>query len=160
MTEENRELRCASDSAVVCTHLVMPPDTNALGNAFGGRIMSWMDIAAGVSAYRFCRRPAVTVAMDNIHFAEAIHLGDIVVVKAQVDYVGVTSMEISVSVDVDNVKDDTHKHCLDGFFTFVAVGDDGHSTTVPVMFPTTTEEQARWDAAELRRKNRPKRKDK
>lgn len=141
-----------SDSKVVCTHLVLPPDTNSYGNAFGGRIMAWMDIAAGIAAAKHCKRPAVTVAIDNIHFAEPIHLGDVVVITAQVDYAGKTSMEVGISVDVDDIADGTRKHCLDGFFTFVALGQVSHSPVqVPQIIPTTPEEEARWKDADLRR---------
>jgi len=143
-----------SDSSVECTYLVMPPDTNVLGNCFGGCILGWMDVAAGIAAWRHCKNPAVTVAIDNIHFAEAIHLGDVVVVKAQVDFTGKTSMEIGISVDVDDVRNRVRKHCLDGFFTFVALDDSGKPTEVTPVVPETLEEKARYWAAELRRKQR------
>jgi len=149
--------RSAYDSEVECTHLVMPPDTNNMGNCFGGRLLSWMDIAAGVSAYRHCGRPAVTVAIDEIHFSEAVHLGDIVVIKSQVDFVGKTSMEVSVSVDVDDVKNRVHKHCLDGYFTFVALDDNGKPIEVEGICPQTDVQLRRYDAAEARKANRPKR---
>ena len=85
-------------SAVETTHVVLPPDTNSHGTAFGGKIMQWMDIAAGIAAGRHAQGPVVTVSVDDLHFARPIKMGNIVCVRTQVNYTGRTSMEIGVRV--------------------------------------------------------------
>ncbi|MCC7343892.1 MAG: acyl-CoA thioesterase, partial [Deltaproteobacteria bacterium] len=86
------ESKPVSRSSAEFTHLVLPSDTNALGTIFGGRIMEWTDIAAAVVASRHCRKVAVTASMDALHFISPIRLGDIVILKAAVNFTATTSM--------------------------------------------------------------------
>ncbi|OGQ79634.1 MAG: hypothetical protein A2289_10370 [Deltaproteobacteria bacterium RIFOXYA12_FULL_58_15] len=146
-------VRHPSQSFVESTHLVLPSDTNAVGGTFGGRIMQWMDIAAGISAGRHCGRPALTVAVDELHFARPIHLGDVVVVRAQVNHAGKSSMEVGVEVEREHAGSLVREHCLSGYFIFVAVDDQGRPMNVPPMEPQTEEEKRRFEDA-LRRRSR------
>lgn len=146
----------SGESLVYSTHFVMPPDANSYGNCFGGTIMGWMDMAAGIAAWKHSNKPSVTVAIDSIHFAEAIHIGDIVTVCAQVVYSGKTSMEVDVKVDSQDTKTGAKKHCLDGHFTFVALGDDGKPSEVPAISPVTAAQWIAYNDADARRKARKK----
>jgi len=145
-----------ADSAVQSTYLVLPSDINALGTAFGGRILQWMDIAAGISAWRHCGRPAVTVAVDQIHFARPIHVGDVVVIHAQVNHTGKTSLEVGVRVEREQAAPRSRQHCLSGYFLFVAVDKTGRPVPVPPLVPQTEEEKRRFAEAAARRKMRQK----
>ena len=136
------------------THLVLPPDTNALGSTFGGRIMQWMDIAAGIAANRHSGHTAVTAAVDDLHFARPIRLGDVVVIKARVNHAGTTSMEVGVRVEREMTATRTREHCLTGYFLFVAVDDRGQTQKVPPIVPETDDDKRRFQNAIRRRQRR------
>lgn len=148
------ERRTPEASAVETTHLVLPPDTNAHGTAFGGRIMEWMDITASISAGRHCRQPAVTANVDDLTFERPIRLGDIVVVRARVNYAGRTSMEVGIRVEREERASGRREHCLTGYFTFVAVGPDGKPAAVPPIEPETEVDKRRFQDALARRQVR------
>ena len=143
-----------SESVVETTHTVLPPDTNHHGTAFGGMIMQWMDIISGVAAVRHCRHPVVTVAVDDLHFAEPIRLGDVVILKACVNYTGRTSMEVGVRVEREDLRTRQREHCLSGYFTFVAVDKNSRPIPVPGVLPETENEKRRYQNAEIRREAR------
>ncbi|MEE8408807.1 MAG: acyl-CoA thioesterase [Myxococcota bacterium] len=151
------EARRPADSAVETTHVVLPPDTNPHGTAFGGRIMQWMDIAAGIAAWRHCGGPVVTVAVDDLHFAEPIRMGDVVSIRASVNHTGRTSMEVGVRVDREEAKTGTQYHCLTGYFIFVAIDTIlgvAHPVEVPAIEPQTEDEKRRFNNAMRRREHR------
>ena len=141
---------------VETTHVVLPPHTNAHGSAFGGQIMAWMDIIAGICSARHCKGPAVTVSVDELVFNKPIRLGDIVVMKANLNYVGHTSMEVGVRVESENARTGQVEHCLSGYFTFVAIDAEGKPKEVPgINSLFMTPEQLNWyDQAKERVKNR------
>ena len=145
---------CPADSEVETTHSVLPPDTNHHGTAFGGKIMQWMDITAGIAAVRHCREPVVTVAVDDMHFAQPIRLGDVVILKACVNHTGRTSMEVGVRVEREKIKTREREHCLTGYFTFVAVDTQSRPIPVPPIKTETDNEQRRFENAEARRQKR------
>ncbi len=146
--------RPPSTSSVETTHLVLPPDTNTHGNAFGGRIMQWMDIAASIAAGRHAGTSAVTAAVDGLIFRRPIREGDVVLIRASVNYAGRTSMEVGVRVDREEAGTRALEHCLTGYFTFVAVNADGESQAVPAVSPQTEAEKERFENARLRRERR------
>jgi acyl-CoA hydrolase len=141
-------------SAVETTHLVLPPDTNAHGNAFGGRIMEWMDITASIAAVRHCRQAAVTVNVDDLTFEQPIRLGDIVVVRARVNFAGRTSMEVGVRVERELRQSGTREHCLTGYFTFVAIDGESKPAPVPALELETETDKRRFQDALHRRQVR------
>ena len=138
-------------SKVETTHVILPPHTNSYGNAFGGQIMSWMDIIAGICAARHCKGPAVTAFIDELQFAKPIRLGDIVIMKAALNWTGKTSMEIGVRVEREDAMTGESEHCLSGYFTFVALGLDGKPKEVPCINPETPDELRRFNEARERR---------
>jgi len=140
-----------SASVVETTHMIQPPDTNSHGTAFGGRIMEWMDIAAAISAMRHSQSAVVTLAVDDLHFAQPIKLGNVVRILASVNYVGTTSMEVGVRVERENIKTKNYEHCLTGYFTFVALDEESKPTHVPGLQPQSETETRRYHNAEIRR---------
>src|ERR1700687_1225285 len=92
----------ASQSQVIMTEMVLPQHTNALDSVFGGVIMSWIDIAAAIASMRHCQMQVVTASIDDLHFVQPVYKGWIVNLKAAVNYVSNTSMEVGVRVDAEN----------------------------------------------------------
>ncbi|MCC6271992.1 MAG: acyl-CoA thioesterase [Deltaproteobacteria bacterium] len=148
------ESKPVSRSSAEFTHLVLPSDTNALGTIFGGRIMEWTDIAAAVVASRHCRKVAVTASMDALHFISPIRLGDIVVLKAAVNFTATTSMEIGVRIECENPLTGERRHTASAYLTFVALDDVGRPTAVPAVTPETPEEKRRFQEGQKRREDR------
>src|SRR6476659_6434670 len=110
-----------SDSAVTMTEIVLPSDTNALGTIFGGKIMSWIDIAAAISAGRYARRVVVTASIDALHFVAPVKVGHVVHIRAQVNFTSRTSMEVGVRVDSENPLTGELTHTAKAYATFVAL---------------------------------------
>lgn len=140
------------NSHVEMTQLVLPNDTNQLGNLLGGRLMEWMDIAAAVSAQRHSNRVCVTAAVDELVFHHPIRIGEVVTLKAVVNRAFKTSMEVSVTVIAENQLTGDRKVTNTAFMTFVAV--DNHGTPVRNLdiIPQTADEKQRFNDA-LKRRN-------
>src|SRR3990167_6818999 len=145
-----------SFSAAEFNHLVLPPDTNALGTIFGGRIMEWVDLAASIVAMRHCRTVAVTASMDALNFISPIKLGEIVILKASVNFTHKTSMEIGVRIESENPKTGVRSHTATAYTTFVALDDKGHPTEVPPLICETPEQKRHFEEAKKRREERLK----
>lgn len=143
-----------SQSYTTMTELVLPSHTNALDSIFGGVIMSWIDIAAAISATRHCQMTVVTVSIDALHFVAPVYKGWIVNLKASVNFVATTSMEVGVRVDAENPIEKRVLHTASAYLTFVALGPDGKPTTIPKLKPETPEQFRRFKAAEERRRLR------
>jgi acyl-CoA hydrolase len=133
---------------------MMPGDANNMGHVFGGVIMAMMDKSAAIAAYRHCRAPVVTASVDRVDFREPIHLGDLVVMKASVNYVGKTSMEVGVRVEAEELLTGRRRHTNSCYLTFVAVDRNGRPIEVPGLQPETPEEKRRYQAATERRARR------
>lgn len=136
------------------TQLVLPSDTNALGTAFGGKVMQWVDMAGGVAARRHARGVAVTAAIDSMQFTRPVQLGDVVVLRASVNRAWRTSMEVGVRVECESSEDQQIYHAARAYLTFVAVDKKGQPLPVPAIRPTTEEEQRRYEGAARRRQAR------
>ena len=133
------------------TEIVLPNDTNALGNLHGGKLMLWMDVVSAISASRLCNQIVVTASVNNISFREGIKLGSIVTLEAKVSRSFHTSMEVVIDVWVeDRVTGNKKKH-NEAIFTFVALNQTGTPTPVPEIMPETDEEKKRFDGALRRR---------
>jgi acyl-CoA hydrolase len=133
---------------------MMPQHANLLGNVFGGVVLSMMDTTAAVSAIRHARRVCVTVSVDRVDFREPIHVGDLVIMKSSVNYVGRTSMEIGVRVETENLRTGARVHTNSCYLTFVAVDENGNSVPVPPLKLETPIEIRRHQAAKERRERR------
>jgi len=143
-----------ADSRVEMTELVMPGQTNAASILFGGVVLAWMDVAAGVAAIRHSGGPTVTASIDRVDFLEPIRLGDIVVIRAQVNWTGRTSMELGVRVETEHPKTGEKRYTTKAYLTFVAVDDQGRPRPVPPVAPITDEEKRRFEDAQRRREAR------
>jgi len=141
-------------SSVVMTELILPHHTNALNSVFGGTIMSWIDIAAAISAGKHCKKDVVTASIDALHFIAPIYVGWVVEVYARVTYVGKTSMEVGVRVEATAPKSTKRVHTATAYLTFVALDDDGKATNAPPLTLETDEDHRRATKAVVRRKHR------
>jgi len=113
-----------------------------------------MDVAAGVAAIRHSGGATVTASIDRVDFLQPIRLGDIVVLRAQVNWTGRTSMEIGVRVDTEHPKTGERRYTTKAYLTFVAVDDNGRPRPVPPITPETDEEKRRFEDAQKRRETR------
>jgi acyl-CoA hydrolase len=144
-----------SQSLVEMTQLVMPNDTNPLGNLMGGNLMRWMDIAAGICAGRHCEAHVVTACVDHVSFERSIKLGEVVTLKAYATRAFNTSVEIFVEVFASNMKGGRSTKCNHAYFTFVAIDDESkRPIPIPALEPTSMEEKQRFEAANRRREVR------
>jgi acyl-CoA hydrolase len=145
------ESRPMSASRAELTTLVMPHMQNVLGDLFGGHLMSMVDQAAAVAAIRHAGGPAVTASIDRVDFRERIPVGELVTCAASVDFVGNSSMDVSVEVYAENVPTGTRRHTHTAHVVFVAIDEHGKPKRVPRLTPETPEEQRRYDRAKLHR---------
>ncbi len=142
------------ESQVEMTELVIPNDTNLLGNLLGGRLMHWIDIAGAMAASRHSNRVVATVAVDSLDFRHPVRMGELVTLKAKLTWVGRTSMEVTVNVYSENVKTGEVIKTNKAYMTYVALDDEGKPTPVPPLIPETDEEKEDYIKAEKRRNER------
>ena len=143
-----------SQSRTVMTELVLPQHTNALDSVFGGVIMSWIDIAAAIASQRHCGRQVVTASIDALNFVQPVYKGWVVNIKASVNFVSKTSMEVGVRVDAENPVQKKVFHTASAYLTFVALDAQGKPVVIPQVLPETVEEKRRFAAAQERRRLR------
>ncbi len=136
---------------VQMTEIVLPQHTNPIGVIFGGVVMSWVDIASAIAASRHCKMHVTTASIDALHFIKPIHLGWVVNIKASVNRVWNTSMEIGVQVTAENPRTDEMYHTATAYLTMVAIGDDGKPHKVKDVTPVTADEKRRYRQAAERR---------
>ncbi len=139
------------ESLAVITEMVLPNDTNTLGNLMGGRLLHWMDIASAIAAHRHCGRVVVTASVNNVSFNQPIRLGEIVTMEAKVSRAFTSSMEVFIDVWVENNTTGEKKKCNEAIYTFVAVDQMGNPINVPGLVPETEDEKKRYDGALRRR---------
>ena len=137
------------------TTFVMPHMQNVRGDLFGGELMALVDQAAAVAAIRHAGGPAVTASIERVDFRERIPLGALVSCVATVDYVGNSSMDITVEVYSERVSSGEKRHTHTAHVVFVAVDDEGKPKRVPRLVPETEEERARYARAQAHRKRKP-----
>jgi uncharacterized protein (TIGR00369 family) len=146
--------RSPRESQHETSELMMPQHANVLGHVFGGVILAMMDTAAAVAAFRHARNNCVTVSIDRVDFREPIHVGDLVVMKASVNHVGRTSIEVGVRVEAEEMTTGRRRHTNSCYLTFVAIDRNGRPIDVPPLRPETPDEIRRHDAAKERRRRR------
>lgn len=151
--------RKAADSATEMVQLVLPSDANALKTAFGGSVMSWIDVCAAVCAQRHCRQSVVTASMDDLHFHAPIKVGWAVTLKARVIATFSTSMEVGVTVHAENPFTGEKQLTTSALLTFVALDAAGKRIPVPPLEHSTDDERAAAQEALQRRTERLARKD-
>lgn len=144
------EAKSAADSRITMAQVVLPYHANAAGNMHGGELMKLMDSAAGVVAQRHCLCNVVTVSVDKLVFKEPILVGDLVICDAELIYTGRTSMEIYITVSVENLSLGQIKPALEGYFVMIALDRNGRPTPIPPLQVETAEQQMRFDQAKAR----------
>ena len=139
---------------------MFPSDANPAGNVFGGAILKHIDMVAGIVAQRFSQTNAVTVSMDKISFLKPVFVGNVLFVKAQVNYVQKSSMEIEVNVEAEDIAKGTRVHTGNGYVTFVALDENGKPSPVAMFHIDNPEDQKRFDEGKLRMERRLKEREK
>jgi acyl-CoA hydrolase len=152
VNEQNPGLVAASTAEMM--EMVLPNDANILGNILGGKVMHLIDVCAAIAAARHCRRPVVTASIDYLEFRHPVKVGELIVVKAALNRVFKTSMEIGAKVWSENLLTGERQHTSSAYLTFVALDDHGKPMPVPAYEPVTAEEKRRWHDAGVRREHR------
>ena len=147
-------IRTVKESQVQMVQMVLPTDTNRLGNLLGGQLMHWIDIAAAIAASRHANRVCVTASVDEINFHHPIQQGDVVTLQASVNRVFRTSLEVGVSVTKENLITGEKLSTNTAYLTFVAIDQAGKPTPVPPIKPMTKAEKRRYTDAARRRELR------
>ncbi len=136
------------------TVLMTPDMANFSGNVHGGAVLKLLDQVAYACASRYAGSYVVTLSVDQVTFAQPIHVGELVTFLASVNYTGRSSMEIGIKVVAEHVTQGIIRHTNSCFFTMVAVDEQGKSKPVPALAPKSEEQHRRWREAELRRAHR------
>ncbi|MBP6455792.1 MAG: acyl-CoA thioesterase [Chitinophagaceae bacterium] len=143
-----------NESRTVMSQLVLPNDTNTLGNLMGGKLMHWMDIAAAMASMKHCGCPVVTASADNITFQNPIRLGNVVTLEAQVTRAFQTSMEVYIKVYGEDLQNEFKYISNEAYMTFVALDPNGKPRPVNELLPESDTEKAHFDGALRRRQLR------
>jgi acyl-CoA hydrolase len=153
-TENKPAARTVASTQSEMTEIVLPNDTNTLGNLLGGRLMHFIDLTGAMAAYRHSRTYIVTAAMDHIDFIRPVHLGDLVTLRSSVNRAFTSSMEVGVKVWAENTQSGVQRHVASAYLVFVAIDQSGRPVRVPELLPETADEQRRFADAQLRREHR------
>lgn len=139
----------------VMTQIVMPMHTNGVaGVMFGGIMMQWIDVCAGVAAMRHARGGVLTASIDRLDFLSPVRVGETVVLQAKVNYAAKTSMEVGCRVETEDMTTGVRRYVTKAYLTFVAVDDHGKPRPIPPLELATEEDVRRHAEAEARRKDR------
>jgi acyl-CoA hydrolase len=147
----DRPERPASESRVEMVEIMFPNDANPAGTVMGGRVMHLIDVAAAVAAGRHARTLCVTASADHIDFRSPVRVGDLLILKSSVNYVGTTSLEVGVRVEVEDRKTGQRRHTSSAYLTFVALDDARRPVVVPRLGLETDDDRRRHTEAERRR---------
>jgi uncharacterized protein (TIGR00369 family) len=146
--------RRAAETQITLSQQMMPSDANPLGNVHGGCIMKLVDEAGALAAMRHARRPVVTVTMDSISFLSPVRVGQLLILRSSVNWVGRTSIEVGVRVEAEDPITGEITHTNSAYAIFVALSDEGKPCPVPPLILETDEDRRRWDQAEKRQEVR------
>jgi acyl-CoA hydrolase len=152
--ESTPPARKVSESQSEMTEIILPNDTNTLGNLLGGRLMHFIDLTGAMAAYRHSRSPVVTAAMDHIDFIRPVHLGDLVTLKSSVNRAFSSSMEVGVKAWAENPRTGEISHVASAYLVFVAINLQGQPVKVPPIAAATPDELRRYEGALRRRESR------
>jgi len=145
------EKKFARETFASTSKIILPNDTNTLGNLMGGQLLNWMDINAAISAQRHCRRVVVTAAVNNVSFNRPVKLGDILSIESKVSRAFSSSMEVFLDVFTENHRTGKRTKCNEAIYSFVAVDQVGQPINVPELIPETDLEKERFAGALRRR---------
>lgn len=146
--------KCAQDSSVTISRVMLPEDANPAGIVHGGVIMKEIDNAAGVTAVRHTRKICVTASIDRLDFHKPAFIGNLLTIKAGINYTGKTSMEIGARIETEDLMTGVRTHLASAYLTFVALGEDKRPVQVPPLRLVTKEDFRRNSEAFARKKLR------
>ena len=152
---DTRPSRRVSDSRTIHTEIVMSSHVNGAGRLFGGLLMQWIDVVAGVVARRHAELDTITASISHLEFKAPAHMNDTIELVGQIVYAGRTSMEVRVDTYVESLSR-RRTHVNRAYLTMVALGADGRPAPVPALIPESDEEQAEYASAQARRNARGK----
>ncbi len=148
------EPKRAKDSDLTLAVGMNPADANPLGDVHGGVIMKLVDEAGGICAIRHARRPTVTVTMDSMTFLSPVRVGDLLTLRASVNWIGRTSIEVGIRVEAENVLTGEVTHTNSAYAVYVALDDEGRPTPVPPLILDTEQDRRRWEEGAQRQEHR------
>ncbi|CAL8463592.1 g3126 [Coccomyxa elongata] len=153
------EMVSMAATRVVMHQIVLPAEVDSLGICFGGQVLSWIDICAGLAAKTVARGPVVTASVDSVHFLRPCRLGSVAIVAAQVNRTFQSSMEVGVRVEEEDMRTGARHHCCSAYLTFVSVlarpGADGRpARRMKRVAPTLPNHHEIFESAERRRQER------
>jgi acyl-CoA hydrolase len=154
------QTRSISESRSEYSEICLPNDTNLLGNMLGGHVMHLVDLCGAIAGMRHARETVVTASIDQMTFLHPIHVGELVMLKSQVNRVFRTSMEVGVKVWVEHLQTGKLRHTSSAYLTFVALDKAGNRVVLPQVIPETDEDKRRFEEAAERRAYRLASKDK
>ena len=141
----NTSYKTVSSSHITISELMLPSHTNFSGKIHGGYILSLLDQIAFACASKFSGNYCVTASVDTVNFLKPIEVGELVTMKASVNYVGKSSMIVGIRVEAENIRTGEVKHCNSSYFTMVAKDEDGSKVMVPGLILTTLKEVGRFE---------------
>ncbi|MFV2015219.1 MAG: acyl-CoA thioesterase [Candidatus Heimdallarchaeota archaeon] len=155
---EQREEKSPSESEIETSLLMMPSHSNPtwktdgleLGAVNGGSILNHIDNVAGLAALRHCRTRTVTASIDRMDFLNPVHVGELLILKARVNYVGRTSMEVGVTIETEDLGTGNRKKTGKAYLTFVAIDENGSPIAAPKLKLETDEDRIRFEEAKER----------
>ena len=153
----NDKGKTPSESAVETRYLVMPAQANPQGTAFGGAIVGWIDMVAAMAAQRHCGTEVVTAGIDSLVFRHPIRIGDHDVLKAAVNYVSRSSLEVGVQVVCEDPYSGQQIVATTAHLTLVALDEHKRPIPAPPLLPETPQEKARYESARIRMQTRKER---
>lgn len=146
-----------AETRCVMTQIVMPMHTNGVaGVMFGGIMMQWIDVCAGVAAMRHAAGSVLTASIDRLDFLSPVQVGEIVVLQAQVNFCSRTSMEVGCRVETEDMRTHTRRYVTKSYLTFVAVDAAGKPRPIPPLELATDDDRRRHEEAAQRRTSRLK----
>lgn len=142
--------KTVSNTHVTMNELVLPNETNVLGNIFGGKVMYYMDMCAAMSAYKHARKPIVTASVDRLNFLAPAKMGDIIILKSSVNYTSKSSMEVGVKIESENPLTGKIKHTASAYLTFVALNEHKKPTSIEPIIAESEEDIRRYNSGKER----------
>jgi len=144
-----------SASQITITELMLPSHSNFSGKIHGGHILNLMDQIAFACASKHSGYYCVTASVNKVDFLNPIEVGELLTLKASINYTGRTSMVVGLRVESENIRTGKITHCNSSYFTMVAKDDEGKSAAVPGIILTSKEEIRRF-ARSITRQNEGK----
>ena len=149
--------KTVKNTHVIMHELILPNDTNLLGNVLGGRVMHLMDMCAAMSAYKHARTAVVTASVDRLDFLAPAKMGEIMILKSSVNYTGKSSMEVGVRIESENPKTGDIYHTSSAYLTFVSLNENGKPKRVDNINPKNDNEIRRFNEGKVRHEERKER---